>query len=113
MTFKNQAEIYQALLDGKKIKHESGMGYVFLNDGMLYDDYRRPVQVTFHNHMAWSIYEEPKKKVKLYKYTYKDIHNYWKESIYYYKDEEDFCKMRGLATKYIKLENNYIEVDDE
>jgi len=73
--FETQAEIFQALLDGKKVKHVSwDKGeYVFLNTKTLKRENGDDALPSFSMPTNWSIYEEPKpkKKVTLYRYTYK------------------------------------------
>ncbi len=111
MTFKNQAEIYQALLGGKKLKLIYLEGFIHLDNGMLVDDMGVPFISNFTNIGDWSIYEEPKKKVKLYKYAiYNKSKSVWSETLDFYSNDD--CRWLD-DTKYIKLENNYIEVDDE
>jgi hypothetical protein len=58
---KNQAEIFQALLDGKKIHHhtwvESG-GYVHMVDGDVYTAVGNPYIGGFAIVKNWSVYDE-------------------------------------------------------
>lgn len=55
---KNQAEIYQALLDGKTLAHKRSDKKINLKEGTH--------MYTFSDYYNWSIYEAPKEKVKLY-----------------------------------------------
>ena len=64
--FETQAEIFQALLDGKKVKHVSwDKGeYVFLNTKTLKRENGDDASSSFSMPTNWSIYEEPKKPRK-------------------------------------------------
>ena len=72
--FETQAEIFQALLNGKKIKYARWVigEYVFLNNKTLKHENDEDAYLSFALPTNWSIYEEPKpkKKVTLYRYTY-------------------------------------------
>ena len=69
MSFKSMKEIYQALIDGKKIINKSWGGslYFYLdeNGNTVNQDKKRDgyFLTDFDN---WEIYQEPKKKTKLY-----------------------------------------------
>lgn len=77
MAFKTQAEIWRAILSGQKIKYKDGE-IVFLKDEILItiDKEREESgwEWAFNCPQHWSIYEEPKpkKKVTLYRYTYRE-----------------------------------------
>lgn len=71
--FETQADIYQALLDGKIITDSSGI--VRIIDGRTHkiiDGFWREWFAAFSIPTDWSIYEEPKpnKKVTLYRHWY-------------------------------------------
>ena len=64
MSFKNQAEIYQALLDEKKITFCSWVSgrYVCLVNGFAVDRDGNSYTFSFDHPEEWSIYTEPKPK---------------------------------------------------
>jgi len=56
--------------------------------------------------------QEPKKKIKLYKYAWKTDSGIWYDSSRYYLNDNEL--IRGVAcSEYIKLENDFIEVEDD
>ena len=75
--FETQSEIFQALLNGKKIKRETWApeSYIHLVDGKLRDEFGDNMEETelYPTPHDFLIYEEPKpkKKITLYRYTYK------------------------------------------
>ncbi|MFO0451274.1 MAG: hypothetical protein ACK52I_21905 [Pseudomonadota bacterium] len=112
MSFKTQKEIYEALLDGKKLIHKLSPPhcYVFLNDGHLESESGEPAVVYFDIPAAWSPYKEPKqmKTVKLYRYTYQQEKgsiaqsNWISQSTFWLKD---VCKLLKTEEKTIKIED--------
>jgi hypothetical protein len=71
MTFKTQAEIYQALLDGKKIMGKYiSFKYVWLSEGNLVTEHKQYVRYAFENPQDWSIYEEPKPKKQVWQWRF-------------------------------------------
>lgn len=110
--FETQAEIYQALLDGKKIRMNTwaDVYYLYLEKGMQKDERGAPAAYHFDYPCNWPIYEEhkPKKKVTLYRYTYKygsAIHqtNFTSKNWSTYGGEGDYLLL---------TESKEIEVDD-
>lgn len=73
MSFKTQAEIYQALLDGKTIEFKSKDVKIRLINGMNHVSKRGGNWLLCdqeYNHQSqWSLHEEPK-KITLYRHTY-------------------------------------------
>lgn len=62
MSFESQAEIYQALLDGKKIRLKSNPDSIYsLYDGHIIVDSGAWANESFFVPRDWEIYEEPKK----------------------------------------------------
>jgi len=59
---KNHAEIYQALLDGKKLTF-SQKSYVWLEDGTLVNQAGNCPESNFLFPEDWEIYKEPKKSL--------------------------------------------------
>lgn len=55
---------------------------------------------------TWQIVEEPKKKIKLYKYAIKHYDNTWKDSDYY------FATDHGLRKPNLRLDHTMIEVEE-
>lgn len=113
MRFKTQAEIYQALLDRKKIIYKEGE-IVGLVDGVVRNFFRDGTSAIakwgFYHPEEWSIYEEPKpkKKVMLYRYTlentkYGTAHQTAWESAPF--DGNSFVKI-------LKTESKEVEADD-
>lgn len=54
-------EIYQALIDGKKIKHKSWDNgeFIRISESTLIDEHGRHSMVSICESFEWSIYEEP------------------------------------------------------
>lgn len=71
--FETQAEIYQALLDGKKITRGKSGHYLQNINGMVKWEDGKANHEDFSDSTEWKIYEDPKpkKKIMLYRYTYK------------------------------------------
>lgn len=72
MSFKTQAEIYRALLDGKKI-HNSTVGlscdYIMMGDkGFLIDQNSKYIAPHFYDVCNWDIFEETKKKKQVWQW---------------------------------------------
>ncbi len=83
---KNQAEIYQALLDGKTVQQHNGMK-IHLFNGNLYHSTGGQVSLTFDTPDIWHIYTEPTEyEVALY-----DVWNgiIWIRSTQYYENDEE------------------------
>lgn len=82
MSFKTQAEIYQALLDGKKITNKFlGDKFIYLRDGHLvtpdsYVNYSF-IDESFFVPRDWEIYKEPKKIKRTFytMITHNTLHN--------------------------------------
>ena len=122
--FETQAEIYQALLDGKKIKciewQESYNKFVYLKDGILTNDSGFPDYWAFNLPLMWSIYEEPKpkKKITLYRYTYilgKGCEGGRANKGRIFQSEFTECSFREYYDGYGKLlltESKEVEYDD-
>lgn len=119
--FESPHEMIQALLDGKKIKAEyfADTTYLFLNDKGIHYHYcleDTMYHLSFEDPEKWLIYEELKKKVKLYKYAYKYHGGSWTDSQYYFKNDEDFKKyfyMKSVVTlQWQKKETDFIEVEE-
>lgn len=111
--FETQAEIFQALADGKKLTKKKWSKGVFIQlvDGMITDeggDYCS--DINFSVSEDFLIYEEPKpkKKVTLYRYTYEYSGNIL-ESNFISKGWGDY-KSRG--DKLLLTESKEIEVDN-
>lgn len=112
MILKNKREIYQALVEGKKIISKSfSKKYIYLNDyGLLCDSEGVELNLGFDPINEWSIYQEPKKKKVLKEYLIKE------------KNEPAFCRWFSDEDE---LENYYkqklqaletgrtAEIDDE
>lgn len=76
MSFKTQAEIYQALLDGKKITGVllENIQYLHLNDGFLKSNEGNAYTMYhFDKPENWSIYEEPKGKKQVWQWRHKNF----------------------------------------
>lgn len=116
--FESPKEVMQALIDGKKIRAEyfAGTAYLFLNEkGIHYhlgtEDSK--YHLSFADPEKWFIHEEPKQKVRLYKYIYKDDEMQdWYESSKYYKNDEHFKE--DFCSDYIYFKNlsSVIEVEE-
>ncbi len=111
-------EMLEALVQGKKIrrkKWDKGE-YIYMKNNRFHDELHLFYIPDFSEYDAFEIYEEPKKKVKLYKFAMKKIFStYWGNTDYYYKDETSFIHHLNpqVGDKYMKLENNFIEVDED
>lgn len=112
MQFKNVGEIYQALLDGKKITHGYGY-YVHLVEGVLLRSDGTAGLFNFSDPNQWRIYTPPKPKVKLYQYAWKNSKKDWCVSTGLYIDDKEFGLQNPVATTFKRLDHTMIEVDDE
>jgi hypothetical protein len=78
MSFKTQAEIFQALLDGKTVIYNRGYSSpCHLQDGIVVDERGIPVNYTFLDSENWSIYEEPKPKKQVWEWRYRKAGKEW------------------------------------
>lgn len=70
MSFKTQAEIYQALLDGLKLRMTSWISndYVYLQRGTLVSREGYKLTYGFSDFSNWELYEEPKKKKQVWQW---------------------------------------------
>lgn len=61
--FSSQREIYQALLDGKKLRYEAweGYQYICLAGPLIVDQYHSKASYGFEEPSQWELYTEPKK----------------------------------------------------
>lgn len=117
MSFKSTKEIFQALIDGKKIKRKSWCNILFLmisEDGSLVDEKGTKTGYYFENPDEWEICEPPKKKIKFYKYQYRPKGHTWLETMEFYIDDHHFKKKFNPASDTIwkKKETDFIE-DEE
>ena len=73
MNFKTQAEIFQALLDGKKIRQKTYRGgtYIMMGSTNLVSESLTEVSESFNEPRNWSIYEEPKPKKQVWQWRHK------------------------------------------
>lgn len=114
MAFKTQAEIYQALLDGKKIKRKTWApeAYIHLVEGGLVDEFGDNMEETrlFPPH-EFLIYEEPKpkKKVTLYRHT---MSNRISGNIYQTTWDSVETAVDTKFIEVIKTESKEVEYDD-
>lgn len=114
MTFKTQSEIYQALLDGKKIKRNTWRigAYIHLVEGRLTDEVGDNMEETrlFPPH-EFLIYEKskPKKKVTLYRYT---VSNRISGNIYQTTWDSVETAVDTKFIEVIKTESKEVEYDD-
>jgi hypothetical protein len=76
MSFKTQAQIFQALLDGKKITTNFGCNYIELVNGQMKDK-NGDVMVLGLTPSSWSIYEEPKPKKQVWEWRYRKAGKEW------------------------------------
>lgn len=111
--FETQAEIYQALLDAKKIKREtwSPQAYIHLVGGALRDELGIDVSETRLNPPCeFLIYEEPKpkKKVALYRHTYKYGNSIHQTNF----TSKNWSALAGDEDHLLLTESKEIEVDD-
>jgi len=71
--FKTQAEIFEALLHGKKIRHKNWydeMYFVLKNGNLINRLGHTNVLAVFDNPQHWSIYEEPKPKKQVWQWRW-------------------------------------------
>ena len=60
----------------------------------------------------WELYTEPKKKVKVYQYMFKNK-SFWLETYGFYKDAEAFKKDYPNVKQFKRLDRTMEEVDEE
>ena len=111
--FETQAEIFQALADGKKLTKKKWSKGVFIQlvDGMITDeggDYCS--DINFSVSEDFLIYEEPKpkKKVTLYRYTYTYGGSIHQTSF----TSKNWSALGGEGDYLLLTESKEIEVDD-
>lgn len=85
-TFTTQAEIYQALLDGKKITclpwmRHNKKAYVHLKNGILVNGNDAVACADFYVVSNWRLYEEPKTPVVRWLWSYPIIDNYPSQNV--------------------------------
>jgi hypothetical protein len=99
---KNDREVMQALLDGKKIYLEPYYGCLYLNkEGFLVDDNGNPS--AYIRGREYKIYEPPKKKYIMYRHWYldnaKELNKYDSIKIW---DEIHLVNVTFIETEIIK-----------
>ncbi len=126
MMFKSQQEVWNYLLKGNKVQNTFSNDIFYFQDGKLMKENMvgstkvvTASMADFQNTFQTTIeYVTPivKVKVKLYKYAY--IYTYlkdqamWKDSVYYYRNDEDFLKINENWKHFKKLEYSMIEVEE-
>lgn len=118
MRFKNQKELFQALLDGKKIQSSTWIhddyAYLDKSDGIIKDSFNVRFFLQLNDPSLFHIYEESKPKVKIYLYSYySKALCQWFWSGQYYANDDAFKLDHKNIDKFMKLENTCIEVDEE
>lgn len=104
----NTEQAMKALLDGKKLTAphwELGV-YICLLEGELVN---RIGQLIVMEKYDWIIYEEPKQKVKLYKYACNKASLGYIDSAYYYSNP--VAAIRELGSTAVRIDSSMIEVD--
>lgn len=107
--FKSTKEIYEYLINGGKVRHRWGE--------IVHMDYQGNVK---HNYSMntpseWSKFFEPKTKVKLYKYAFRNISTeIWNETARFFSDDNEFITwyspLSGVVFK--RLDYTVIEVEE-
>jgi hypothetical protein len=109
MTFKTQADIWRALLDGKKVKHYiwADGSFVYLECGFVRDEKGENLAFYAVKPDEWSIYEPPKQKRKVSRYRFTNLETgEIVDSSSYYSDEGFFTS--DLSSKGFIFEDNYL-----
>ena len=99
----NKKEAIKAMLDGKKVRRRYWPEdkYLVMNErGVIVDEDNSNEDINLAAFYVWEIYEEPKKKVTMYKFAY-DSCGPLVESRNFYRTEEDLLKVLG-SSNYIK-----------
>lgn len=117
--FESASEMMHAVANGKKIRCiylNSNDMYIHLTDkGIVLQriDSISSYALCCSDYYNYELYEEPKQKVKLYKYIYKDYENSeWYESSKYYKNDEHFNEDFCNENIYFKNLSSVIEVEE-
>lgn len=116
--------LIQAMLDGVKIRasHWPAGEYIYFSkDKYLQEDGRERLDVIavlqegFAKRSEWTIVQEPKPKVKLYKWAYVagGYKRRWEESMCYYKNEEDLNNGINNLKEFKRLDYTCIEVEND
>jgi hypothetical protein len=111
---KTHKELLEVLLAGKKVRKNIWKigDYIYLReDGLLFDEDGEYFHADFSNISTYEIYEEPKKKIKLYLYAFLDSNKKWQQTLIYFKDDLEFLTHMRYK-EFHKLENNFIEVEE-
>ena len=106
--FETQAEIFQALLEGKKIIHIDDSRYIKLIDGQMRNE-DGDVQEIRIIPEEWSIYGEPKTKKQVWQWRYFS-NNEWVVSLAL-RTEESAQQYFSIYCKYEKHAGPF-EVDE-
>jgi hypothetical protein len=78
MSFKTHAEIFQALLDGKKLSHrDSPNHFIQIIGGIIFNSDNWVVEYLDLSATCWSIYEEPKPKKQVWQWRYLFQNGHW------------------------------------
>jgi len=110
MSFKTQAEIFQALLDGKKLMYIGvSKYYVHFKNGTIVDATGDYMPYNFASPKDWSIYEEPKPKKQVWQWRFIDRDKYLRVSELLLTEDEAACEFGDL--KYEKHAGPF-EVED-
>jgi hypothetical protein len=111
--FENQKEIYQALIDGKKICCDgwgTGMylelskGFVCWHDGNRYNK-------SFDLMSSWSLYQEPRKTIKHYRWLRFTGERYYKGDLFYPEWNKPADGIKRLDDEFIVVDEdgNFLE----
>lgn len=104
--FKSTKEIYEHLIAGGKVMSVDGTVFFLQEDGSL-----NKVEY-FVNVRAYRKFIEPKPKVKLWQYAYKDM-GAWQVSTGLYESDEFFKSQNPKFKSFQRIENSCIETDGE
>lgn len=97
--FETQAEIYQALLDGAKIRKDSfeKKAFIYLKDGIQFGQSGKATDWSFWRPQDWEFYQEPKQKIKIAAHMCAD------SCVYFCEEGSRVCQSRDGMDGYKRL----------
>lgn len=115
MSFKSQREIFEHLLEGGKIAHKQWTDdtfFLFLDsEGKVVSNRGCAYYLQLKYPQEWQPYTEPKqkKKVTLYRYTFKSIHGNYFQSNWIQQPASEHSSSKLVSTESKEIE---IEIDE-
>lgn len=91
----NKSEAIKLMIDGKKVSNNIWVEdcYLYIKDDVFKDDGGSSYDINKTPKDGWKLYEEPKKKVTMYKWAYFNrIDKIWIEVTPFFETEKEFMR---------------------